>query len=531
MILEPLIQWLCGNRIARRIADSVFVLDARRRVAELDRLTAAKTQTQTLLGLVQRAAHTQFGRDHDFARIRTIADYQRLVPLRDYEALWRDYWAASFPRIKGATWPDPIPYFALSSGTTSGTTKYLPVSAAMIASNRKAALSMLSVFVAGRPDAHLFRGRMFFLGGSTDLQRLDGDVLAGDLSGIVTREVPSYLRPYSFPPLDLALLSDWEEKVRVLAEHSARLPITMISGVPSWLLILFNCLKDITGKDRICDIWPHLRLIVHGGVKFDPYRDLFRNEIGNADVRFIDAYGCSEGFVAFEDPRHDLLRVVTDHGIFYEFVPVAELGKDLPTRHTLANIEVGVQYAVVLTTCAGLWSYVIGDTVAFERRDPPLLRFTGRTKYFLSAFGEHLISEEVEKAVTTAALATNAAVVDFHVGPRFPENPAELGRHLYLVEFARPPADFGRFTSELDSTLCRINDDYRAHRSGGVGMAQPEIRPVPRGAFAGWLRAHGKLGGQHKLPRMDNTGVLTRQMARWLAEQAASGATPGPDAL
>jgi hypothetical protein len=523
MMLEPLIHWLCGNPVARRIGDAFFVVHARNRLAELDKQSAAKAQEQALLRLVQQAQHTRFGKDHDFGRIRTLDDYQRRIPLRDYEAFWREYWQPAFPRLQGVTWPGPIPYFALSSGTTSGTTKYIPVSTAMLASNRKAALSALSVFVAGEPDARLFQGRSFILGGSTDLQRLDGDILAGDLSGIVAREVPAFLRPYTFPPLDLALVSDWDEKVRVLAENSAHLPITSISGVPSWLLILFNQLKQITGKDRICDIWPNLRLIMHGGVKFDPYREIFRKEFGGMNVRFLDIYGCSEGFVAFEDPRYDLLRLVSDHDIFFEFVPVEDLGNDRPTRHTVANLELGVQYALVLTTCAGLWSYVIGDTVAFERRDPPLLRFTGRTKYFLSAFGEHLINEEVETAVSNAATMTDAAVVDFHVGPLFPARPAEPGRHLYLVEFARVPADLNHFTSELDATLCRINDDYRAHRTGGTGMATPEIRPVPPGAFADWMRAHGKLGGQHKLPRMDNTGELTRRMSEWLAANHANG--------
>jgi hypothetical protein len=339
------------------------------------------------------------------------------------------------------------------------------------------------------------------------------------------RELPGYLRPYSFPPLDIALCTDWEEKVRRLAEASAHLPITMVSGVPSWLLILFHRLKEITGKDRLIDIWPQLRLIIHGGVKFDPYRELFRKEIGSDDVRFMDMYTCSEGFVGFEDPRYDLLRLVPDHDIFFELVPVDELGRPNPTRHTVANLEIGVQYAVVVSTCAGLWSYVLGDTVAFEHRDPPLFRFTGRTKYFLSAFGEHLINEEVEKAITSAASATNAAVIDFHVGPLFPARPSEVGRHLYLVEFARVPADLSQFTSELDTTLCRINDDYRAHRDGGTCMAPPLIRPVPPGAFADWMRAHGKLGGQHKLPRMDNSGELTRDMAGWIAEHAANAVT------
>jgi hypothetical protein len=560
---HPLTHWLCGNRLSRRIADAAFVGYSRRRMAELDVLRVDRVQEHTLLELVRRAQQTRFGREHDFSRIRSRQDYQRLVPLRDYEQFWTTYWKSSYPRLAGTTWPDPIPYFALSSGTTSGTTKYLPISWDMVRSNSKAAATLLAGFVNMEPRSHLLWGQLFLLGGSTDLQRVGtieraeglgssspgtrllrlrsltrqrsqsrtqtlerattGEILAGDLSGIAAREVPEVLRPYSFPPTELALLSDWDEKVRVLAEESVSLPITLISGIPSWLLILFARLKEVTGKDRIADIWPGLRLVVHGGIKFDPYRETLRREIGSPQVRFLESYPCSEGFVAFEDPRHDLLRLVPDHGIFFEFVPLEELGKDRPTRHTAAEVEVGVQYAVVLTTCAGLWSYLVGDTVAFEQRDPPLLRFTGRTKYFLSAFGEHVIDEEVEKAVAQAAAACQAAVADFHVGPLFPGQPPELGRHLYLIEFTQAAADLSSFAGELDRQLCRLNDDYAAHRKGGIGMAPPEVRPVAPGGFAAWLRSQGKLGGQHKVPRMDNSATVTRQMAEWMAREGYVG--------
>ncbi len=548
LVLESVRDLLVGNRLSRRIADIWFRRYARRRMAELDALDPARAQEQTLLHLVRKAQNTRFGQEHDLARVGTIRDYQRLVPLRDYEAFWKDYWspawAAGLTDLGNITWPGEIPYFALTSGTTSGTTKYIPVSWEMLRSNRKAALTALAGFVNFRPAARLFSGRMFFLGGSTELVQVTGvrgqesgvrgqesgaratsrPVLAGDLSGIVAREAPGWLRPYAFPPLDLALLSDWDEKVRVLAERSARLPITLVGGVPSWLLVLFARLREVTGKDRLADIWPSLQLVMHGGTKFDPYRALFEKEVGNAGVRFLETYPCSEAFVACEDPRHDLLRLVPDHGIFFEFVPVEDLGKEKPARHTLGesgSVEPGVQYAVVVTTCAGLWSYLIGDTVAFERRNPPLLRFTGRTKYYLSAFGEHLISEEVEQAVAAAAGEVHAPVIDFHVGPLFPAKPGDVGRHLYIVEFADPPADpnrFARFAAELDHGLCRLNDDYRAHRAGDVGMGPPQVWPVARGAFAAWLRSQGKLGGQHKVPRMDNTGAVTRQMREWMEE-------------
>jgi hypothetical protein len=535
MSVITLLQRLVGRPLPRQLADSAVNRYAHYRVARLNHESAADAQGRTLLRLLRQGRQTKFGIDHDFGRIRTIADYQARVPLRDYEAFWNGYWQAPFPFLENVTWPGAIPYLALSSGTTSGTTKYIPISPQMLASNRKAALTMLAFFLAANPATPLFAGRVFFLGGSTDLQNLaatqngrngaahstphapHAPVLAGDLSGIATREVSPLFRPFTFPPLEVALIRDWERKMQVLAEQSAKLPITLIGGVPSWLLVFFERLKQVTGRECIADIWPSLRVVVHGGTKFDPYRHLFQRAIGNDAVRMLEIYPASEGFIATEDPRYDLLRLIPDHGLFFEFVPVEELSKDRPARHTVANFEPGVQYAVVVTTCAGLWSYVLGDTVCFEKRDPPLLRFTGRTKYFLSAFGEHLISEEVERAVAAAAEASSADVVDFHVGPVFPENPAKPGRHRFLVEFARAPADLTRFSADLDAALSRLNEDYQAHRVGDLTMLAPEVRPVPRGGFVEWLRAQGKLGGQHKVPRMDNTGQITMEMTRWLA--------------
>jgi hypothetical protein len=526
---DPLLQSLAGARLTRRLAAVGLAWYARHRVGYLDRHSAARLQRAALLRLVRDARHTRFGQEHGFASIRTVADYQERVPPRDYEAFWNDYWKGPFPFLDDVTWPGPIPYFALSSGTTSGTTKHIPISPRMLKSNHRAATNLLAFLLAAHPATPLLNGQVFFLGGSTNLQDLGakaggqaGKVLAGDLSGIIAREFWNVGRPYTFPPLELALIKDWETKMRLLAQHSARLPITLVGGVPSWLLVLFEHLRQVTGKESVAEIWPTLRVIVHGGTKFDPYRALFDQLIGGANVRYLETYAASEGFIATEDPRHQMLRLIPDNDLFFEFVPVEDLGKDRPARHTIGNVEPGVQYAVLLTTCAGLWSYVIGDTVCFLSREPPLFRFTGRTKYFLSAFGEHLISEEVEQAVARAAEETRATVVDFHVGPIFPTSQAAPGHHRYLVEFACPPRDGSRFATALDAALCQINEDYQAHRSGDLTMRPPEVRRVPPGGFAGWLRARGQLGGQHKVPRMDNSGKLTLELSRWLEER-----TPG----
>jgi hypothetical protein len=510
------LQRISGSALARRVADAGLTRYAFMRVRELDSLNLVRTQRQVLLRLVRQARDTKFGRDHHFADIQNITDYQKRVPIRTYEQFWNDYMEGAYPRLQGVTWPEFIPYYALSSGTTSGATKYIPVSRQMLASNKKAGLTNLAFFLHQHPRAPIFRGRIFFLGGSTDLKTNSDGSLQGDLSGIAAREVPDALRPYLYPPPEVALQGDWEKKVVVLAEQSARLPITAISGVPSWLLTFFDHLKKVAGKEHVADIWPTLQLVIHGGAMFEPYRPVFRAVIGNDRVVFQDTYPSSEGYVAVEDLRHGMLRLIPDNGIFFEFVPVEELGSSRPARHTVADLETGVNYAIVLTTCAGMYSYILGDTVRFERRDPPLLRFTGRTKYFLSAFGEHLISEEVEKAVSMAAEATGSLVVDFHVGPVFPARPNQPGRHRFLVEFVRAPADMQVFAARLDEALHELNKDYGAYRAGSITLDAPEVVEVRAGGFAEWMKSKGKFGGQHKLPRMDNSGKLTEEMCQWL---------------
>lgn len=517
MIASSILSNILDVTVARRCANAAFQWYAHGRSRTLDQISIADMQTKALLKLVDFASDTRFGRDHGFKHIRSIADYRQRVPLREYDAFWSEYWQGHYPDMENVTWPGQIPWFALSSGTTSGTTKYIPVSRAMMASNKKAALTTLAWHQNHHRQSKLFAGKMFFLGGSTALQELgsNGLVLAGDLSGIAACEAPAMFKAFTFPPHDIAFHSDWETKVQLLAERSAKLPITMISGVPSWLLVLFDRLRETTGKATITEIWPELELVIHGGTSFEPYRSLFKKIVGSDAVQFLETYPASEGFVAAEDPRYDRLRVIPDHNIFFEFVPVEELRHSNPTRHSLSEVAPGVQYAVVLTTCAGLWSYVIGDTVCFESCDPPLLRFTGRTRQSLSAFGEHLIGEEIEKAVSRAAELSAATVSDFNVGPVFPIDGTGPGYHHFLVEFVDPPAERDEFSRRIDETLCQYNEDYQAHRRGNVGMQSPKVSIVRRGGFARWMQSKGKLGGQHKVPRIDNTGLLTFQIANW----------------
>jgi len=506
---------LAGATAVRGLVNLGFQLDARLRCRELARSRPVRIQERVLGRLIRKARQTQFGRDHRFDRIGSVADFQREVPIRTYENLWDAYLRDRYPVFEDLTWPGRIPFLALSSGTTRGATKYIPVSAEMAASNRKAALTMLAFHMRSRPDSRLFHGRLFFLGGSTDLDEPAPGIFQGDLSGIAAWEISPLLRPYTFPPLELALETDWDDKLTRLAVTSSSERITLLGGVPSWLLLFFERLLGETGKSTLVEVWPHLEVVVHGGVKFDPYRESFRRILGSPAVRLQESYASSEGFIAFGDPATGLLRLVHDHGIFYEFVPAQELDSPHPSRHWLGNAQPGVNYAIVVSTCAGLWVHVIGDTIRFESLDPPLITFTGRTNDTLSAFGEHLINEEVEGAIAEAAAATGAGPRDWHVGPLFA---GRLGYHQFVVEFLEEPVAAELFRDVLDAGLSRRNADYRAHRGPGAGLPPPAVIVARPGSFEAWMRRRGRLGGQNKVPRMDNTGSLTRDLVEFLRE-------------
>ncbi len=531
--LAPLIS-LADSGPIRAMVNAGFVGWSRRRVRELEHADPVGLQERTLRDLLREAARTRFGRDHRFDSLGSVAEFQAAVPLRTYEDLWADYLKDRYPRLDDLTWPGRVPFLATTSGTTAGASKYIPVTRPMIASNRRAAQTMVAYHLANRPDSGLFRGKLFMLGGSTDLEHPAPGVGQGDLSAITAQTVTPLLRPYSFPPLDLALDPVWDRKLTAMAEQSLSEPITLVSGVTSVLLGLFRRLLDLTGRSTVAEVWPDLEVVVHGGVKFDPYRESTVALVGDDSVRLQESYPCSEGFIAFGDRETGLLRLVFDHGIFYEFVPVDELGSKRPTRHWLGNAELGVNYAIVVSTCAGLWSHVIGDTVRFERLVPPLLTFTGRTKYTLSPFGEHLISEEIEAAIARASSKAGASVRDWHVGPVFGGSP---GHHRYAVEFLRAPDDLGAFRDALDADLVEENEHYAWFRAEGGGMPPPALVVVKAGGFDDWMRSRGKLGGQHKVPRIDSSGKLGDELIAFLRAsggierevEAAAEVRGGPD--
>jgi len=497
----------------------LFRLLSKQRLRRLAALDPVAEQERQLLKLLRQAQRTQFGQAHDFARIGSVAEFQQRVPLRRYEDFWRDYWQPAFPLLDNVTWPGRIPYFAVTSGTTTGKTKYIPCSRAMIRANQRAAVDVLHFHLACHPDSRPLAGKSFLLGGSTALQREAAGVYSGDLSGIATKTAAWWMRLYRFPPLRLALLDDWDRKLELLARRASQEKITLLTGTPSWLLILLDRLQNYTVEGGAGRLLPDLQLLIHGGVAWAPYRRRFADYLSGVATR--EVYPASEGFVALADRGEgEGLRLCVDNGLFFEFVPVAELDSANPTRHWLATLETGVNYAVVLSTCAGLWGYILGDTVRFVERKPPRLLITGRTSYMLSAFGEHLIAEEIEAAVAVAAAKAGLDVTDFCVGAVFPEAPDKLGRHVYILEFARNVSDSAAVSAHLatsiDADLMARNDDYRAHRTGDTGMASPRVHIVPPGSFADWMRARGRLGGQNKVPRIVNDPELFGELRAWM---------------
>jgi hypothetical protein len=489
-------------------ATPLFRFYARTRGAALDREDAVAQQQRQLLRLVQAARATRFGRDHHFDAIHSVADFQDRVPLRRYEDMWSQYWQAAFPVLTDCTWPGTIPYFALSSGTSSGTTKYIPCSREMNRANDRAALTTLVHHVRARPHSRVLGGKTFMLGGSTDLAPLAPGILAGDLSGIASARVPFWAGARIFPPRGLALIPDWEKKTDVMVRAIPGQDIRAIGGTPSWLLIFFQTLfaRHPHCAPTLSAFFPDLELLIHGGVNFAPYRARFDALLAGTHAETREVYAASEGFIAAADcGPGDGMRLMADNGLFFEFVPCSELNAPMPTRHWLATAETGVDYALALSSCAGLWSYLLGDIVRFVSRAPPRILVAGRLAYDLSAFGEHLRGEEIEDAVTQAAVFIGARLAEFSVGAIFPEAGQMRGGHLFIIEFdgdAPAPAQAASFLARIDQSLSRGNDDYRAHRADGFGLEPPRLIAVAPGTFQAWMKIRGKLGGQNKVPRL-----------------------------
>jgi len=464
----------------------------------------AGTQQRLLRALTAAAAGTAFGRAHDLGAVRDPAGFAHQVPMRDYEAL-RPYFDRTKAGEADVLWPGRPLYLAKTSGTTSGA-KYIPITGQSIGNHISGAKDALLHYVAATGRAEFLDGKLIFLSGSPELERVGG-IPTGRLSGIVHHHVPAYLRGNQLPSYATNCLEDWETKLGAIVDETLGQPMSLISGIPPWVQMYFDQLTARAGRP-VGELFPDFQLFVSGGVSLEPYLGRLRESIGR-EVDTLELYPASEGFLAFQDqPGNPGLLLRLDSGIYFEFVPAERFFEDNPPRLPIADVELDRQYAVVLTSNAGLWAYSLGDTVRFVSLAPHRVVVTGRVKHFLSAFGEHVIGEEVEAALREALRQhPEAEVSEFTVAPLVSEDKTRPSRHEWLIEFARPPRAAPTFAAALDTTLRQLNTYYEDLRGGNI-LAELQVSALPPGAFQRYMKSVGKLGGQNKVPRLTNDRVL-----------------------
>ena len=461
-------------------------------------------QRDVLTRLLHTARQTAYGRDHGFADIRHYADFARQVPLNSYEDL-KEAIDRTRHGESDLLWPGRIRWFAKSSGTTGDKSKFIPVSPAGLRDiHYKGSFDTVALYLKNHPDSHLFDGKGLILGGSHAANYDVKESMVGDLSAILIEKVPPVINLFRVPGKETALLPDFEEKRDRIARETLRMNITNISGVPSWMLSVLHRVLELSGKDTLDEVWPNLELFMHGGVAFTPYRKQYEHIITLPGMHYMETYNASEGFFGIQDdPADPALRLMTDYGIFYEFIPLEELDAGHPQPVPVWGVETGRNYAMVISTSCGLWRYLIGDTVRFTSTRPYKFVITGRTRHFINAFGEELIVDNAEQGLALTCKETGAEVLEYTAAPVFMDDDARC-RHQWLIEFSRPPVDPAVFAALLDRHLQEINSDYEAKRFKDITLQPLELVQARPGLFHEWMKQRGKLGGQHKVPRLSN---------------------------
>lgn len=463
-----------------------------------------EVQNELLLKLIDKAKNTEIGELYDFKNISSYAQFAARVPITTYEENQAHIERSRQGEIN-ILWPTPIKWFAQSSGTTNARSKYIPVSPESLEQCHYAASKdLLCMYLNNNPESNLFAGKGLRLGGSKELYKSNGTVY-GDLSAILIDNMPFWAEISSTPKNDVSLLSDWEIKMQAIVDETIEENVTSLAGVPSWMLVLLNNVLETTGKESLLEIWPNLEVYFHGGVSFNPYADQYHNILPTNRVKYYEIYNASEGFFAIQDQNDskDLLLML-DYGIFYEFIPMTTYGTPQEKIIPLSEVETGENYAMVITTNAGLWRYKIGDTVRFVSTSPYRIRVSGRTKHHINAFGEELIIENAEEALKKASRQVACKIKDYTAAPIFMKG-KEKGAHEWMIEFKQQPKDMGEFTQALDAQLQAINSDYAAKRYNNMTLNAPTIHTARENLFYDWLKENNKLGGQHKIPRLSNS--------------------------
>lgn len=471
------------------------------------------TQKQLLQELVNEGKFTDFGKKHGFADIKTYDDFKKSIPIQTYESL-KPFINQIMKGKQNVLWPSEIKWFAKSSGTTSDKSKFIPVSFESLEDCQfKGMRDLLSLYCHHNPDTKIFEGKSLMIGGSHEINKLNESSYTGDLSAVLMNNTPFWVNLLRTPKPHIALLPHWETKLEKMALATVNEDVTSISGVPTWTLLLMNRVMELKGAKTIKEVWPNLELYMHGGVGFDPYRAPFAKLDPTNSINFMETYNASEGFFGIQDigVNDGSMLLMTDFGVFYEFMPMTEYGKENATVVGLNEVEVGKNYALIISTNAGLWRYMIGDTIMFTETKPFRFKITGRTKLFINAFGEELMIENAEKAMAEACRKTNALVADYTAAPIYLKSD-QSGAHQWLIEFDRLPDDLDIFRLELDNMLKAVNSDYEAKRNGNLALEAPHINVCQRGTFYKWLKAKGKLGGQNKVPRLSNDRKIVEEI-------------------
>ncbi len=487
-IITSIISWLTIKRLNQIELFRKYPIDSQRDVFE---------------ALIKKAKDTSFGQEYAFSSIATIDDFKNRVPIQTYEKI-EPYIDRLRKGEKNVLWHGDIKWFAKSSGTTNDKSKYIPVSRESLEDcHFRGGRDVLAIYTDNNPSSKLFKGKGLVVGGSQQINNYKNEMYYGDLSAVLIQNMPFWAQFIRTPDISIALMEEWEEKIERMAEATSKVNVTNISGVPSWTLVLIRRILEMKNKKKLLEIWPNLEVFIHGGVSFVPYRKQYEKLIGN-NMRYMETYNASEGFFAIQDdPTKDDMLLMLDYGIFYEFVPMEELENEYPKALTLDQVEIGKNYAMVISTNGGLWRYMIGDTVVFTSKYPYKIKISGRTKHFINAFGEELIVENAEQALKIACERTQAEIKEYSAAPIYMQTDKK-GGHQWLIEFVQKPNDLEYFMAILDDILKTVNSDYEAKRYKNLSLDFPQLVVAEEGLFYEWLKQKGKLGGQHKIPRLAN---------------------------
>jgi hypothetical protein len=476
------------------------------------------TQQQVFNHLIGSAQFTEYGKKYQFEHIDSISDFQKNVPINDYETL-KPYIQRIFEGNQNILWPSPITWFAKSSGTTSDKSKFIPVSKESLNDTHfRGGKDVLALYLRQNPQSGITSGKCLLLGGSHQVNQMNAASFFGDISAVMLQNMPLAGQMFRLPEMSIALMAEWEAKIERMANSTIKENVTYIAGVPTWTIVLIKRIFEITGTNNLLDIWPNLELYIHGGVNFTPYRRQFEQFIPSPHMYYRETYNASEGFFAAQDREDEEgMLLFLNHGIFYEFMPMEEHKKENPRTLTLKDVELYKNYAIVISTNGGLWRYVVGDTVQFTSLDPFRIKVTGRLKHFINAFGEELIVDNADNAIAIACAETGAIVVDYSAAPVYMTGQSN-GAHEWIIEFDYLPVPLATFSSMLDRSLQAINSDYEAKRHKDIALRPPIVHQMPKDGFKRWLKDKGKLGGQHKVPRLNNERKYLEEMLAYLDE-------------